>query len=278
MSGILVITIISLAVMTCVIIGLTLFAYLNILKMAKRLTNTGALDEEFLKEEQESKSKKSKITGILGQVFSAVLALSLVTIATISGIYRIKGEQFTFKDHTSFVIASNSMETYFDDDYGVELSKQYAIKYGVSEDEAKAKLQKDQFKVGDFLTFKLIDNNEELKYYDVYGYKTSKGLIITHRLIKVNEDGTLVFRGDNAAGEDIKVDRDQVLYRYEGQRTKYIGLVVLFFGSGFGIYSVFAVLAVYVISDVVIYKWEKMKKERLDLIKKQKVEANHEKK
>ena len=41
---------------------------------------------------------------------------------------------------------------------------------------------------------------------------------------------------------------------------------MLFFGSGYGIYSIFAVVVIYALSDVAIYKWEKIKNARLQEI------------
>ena len=272
MSGLLIVTIITLAVISCVFIFIMLFAYRVILNGAKKMASTGALDQEFLKEDEDNKKPKKRVLDILTQVISGIVAAGLITLALISGIYRASGEQFVSNNHVSFVIATNSMDGYANKDYKASLIQAYSDEYSVDLKVAEKKLRKDQFEVGDWLTFNVVKADEELHYYDVYGYKTEKGLIITHRLIGTNSDGTLVFRGDNAGGEDVKVNREQVLYRYQGQHTKYIGLVVLFFGSGYGIYCIAVTIGVFVVSEIAIYKWEKIKKQRLKEIKMQKKE------
>ena len=263
MSGLLIITIITLAVISCLIIGLTIFSYWTILKSASRLAKTGALDSEITKEINENRSKSKKIINTVSQAASLVVCLALVTIAVISGIYHVTGQKLVTNNHVSFVIASNSMEDYFDDDYKTSLIKAYADEYHIDEQSAEKKITSEQFEVGDFLQFDVLKEDEELHYFDVYGYKNKKGKIITHRFVGVAPDGSLLFRGDNTGGLDSKVNREQVLYHYQGHNTKYIGLVVLFFGSGFGIYAIMATIVIYVVSDVAIYKWEKIKADRL---------------
>jgi hypothetical protein len=263
MSGLVVVIIITLAVVSCLIISVNIFSYHLILKSAKRLSASGALDEEFKKEEEDNKKPHKKVLNIVAQVASGVVCVGLVSLALVSGIYHARGENFVTNNHVSFAIATNSMEGYIDDDYKSSLINSYIEYYEVDEITAEKKLKKDQFGVGDFLTFATIKADEELHIYDVYGYKNAKGKIITHRLVGVYEDGSLKFRGDNAGGIDKKVNREQVLYRYSGNNAKHVGLIVLFFGSGYGIYSIFAVITMYVISDIAIYKWEKIKKSRL---------------
>lgn len=263
MSGLVTIIIISLAVISCLILSLTIFSYHVILKSAKRLSASGALDDEFKKEIEENKKLHKKVINIVAQAASGVVCVGLVALALVSGIYHIRGEQFVTNNQVSLVIATNSMDGYVDDDYKTSLISSYVSYYDIDKQSAEKKLKKDQFQVGDFLTFKTVKAEEELVCYDVYGYKNSKGKIITHRLVSINGDGTLTFRGDNAGGVDLKVNREQVLYRYRGSNAKHIGLVVLFFGSGYGIYSICAIIAMYALSDVAIYKWEKIKKTRL---------------
>ena len=263
MSGLVVIIIITLAVVSCLIISVTILSYHFILKSAKRLSASGALDEEFKKEEEDNKKPHKKVLNIVAQAASGVVCVGLITLALVSGIYRAKGDHFVTNNHASFAIATNSMDGYIDDDYKDMLVEQYISYYEVDQSTAEKKLKKDQFEVGDFLTFEVVKADQELVKYDVYGYKNAKGKIITHRLVGFNEDGTLKFRGDNAGGIDAKVNREQVLYRYSGSNAKHMGLAILFFGSGYGIYTICAVIAMYVVSDIAIYRWEKIKKTRL---------------
>ena len=267
MSTLLLITIIVVAVVTCLVIGLTLLAYSTVLKSAKRLASTGVLDEEFLRDEATSKHLIKKVFGIILHALSILLCVGLVSLAVVAGVYKAKGEQFVYNDHVSLVIASDSMKEYWDDDYKEELIGEYSVFAGVSAEESDKKLFSEQFEKGDLLDFKVVEAEEELNLYDVYGYKNKKNQIITHRLIGVATDGSLIFRGDNTGGRDTLVSREQVVYRYEGQKVKGLGIPVLFFGSGFGIYSIISVLAMYTISDIAIYKYNKIKKDRLEAIK-----------
>ena len=263
MSGLVIIIIITLAVVSCLILSVTIFSYHVILKSAKRLSASGALDEEFKKEEEDNKKPRKRVINIISQVASGVVCVGLLTLALVSGIYHARGENFAVNNHVSLAIATNSMEGYIDDDYKEDLISAYVEYYEVDQITAEKKLKKDQFGVGDLLTFDLVKENEELQFFDVYGYKNAKGKIITHRLVGINSDGSLKFRGDNAGGVDTKVEREQVLYRYKGNNAKLCGLVILFFGSGYGIYTICITIAMYVVTDLAIYKWEKIKKNRL---------------
>ncbi len=264
MTGLVVIIIITLAILSALIIGLVIFAYSMILKSAKQLSSLGKLDDEFKKEVEDNKKKSKRVLGAFMQCTSVLVCIGLVSLALVSGVYRIKGRQFVTNNHVSLAIASNSMEGYYNEAYKEKLIDQYSSKYLIDLNEAETKIEHDQFNVGDFVRFDVLQKDSDLHVYDVYGYKNSGGKIITHRYIGKREDGTLIFRGDNAPGEDASVKREQILYHYQGQDTKYIGLVILFFGSGYGIYSIIAVIAIYVISDIAIIKWEKIKNHRLE--------------
>ena len=264
MTGLVVIIIITLAILSALIIGLVIFAYSMILKSAKQLSCIGKLDDEFKKEVEDNKKKSKRVLGAIMQGASALVCIGLVGIALVSGIYRIKGRQFVTNNHVSFAIASNSMDGYYSQAYKEKLIGQYSSKYSIDLHEAESKIERDQFDVGDFVQFNVLQKDAELNVYDVYGYINREGKIITHRYIGEREDGTLIFRGDNAPGEDVAVKREQILYHYQGKDIKYIGLIILFFGSGYGIYSLIAVIAIYVISDIAIIKWEKIKNNRLE--------------
>ena len=263
MSTLLLITIIAVAIVTCFVVGFSILSLHFVLKSAKKLSSIGALDEEFKKEEEAAKKPSRKILGIVLQAVSGLLCVLFVSLAITAGVYRAKGEQFVYNDHVSLVIASESMRGFYDDKYEKEIVSEYSDYSSLDEIETRNKLVSSQFDVGDILQFRVVGEEEELVLFDVYAYKVSTGLLITHRLISIDDDGSLIFRGDNTPGHDIVVERDQVLYRYEGQRTPGIGVLILFFGSGFGIYSVIAALTMFTISDIAIYKYEKLKKARL---------------
>ena len=264
MTDLVVIIIITLAILSALIIGLVIFAYSMILKSAKQLSSTGKLDDEFKKEVEDNKKKSKRVLGAIMQGASALVCIGLVSLAVVSGVYRIEGRQFVTDNHVSFAIASNSMDGYYNEAYKEKLIGQYSSKYSIDLHEAESKIERDQFDVGDFVQFNVLQKDAELNVYDVYGYISSEGKIITHRYIGERKDGTLIFRGDNAPGEDVAVKREQILYHYQGKDIKYIGLIILFFGSGYGIYSLIAVIAIYAISDIAIIKWEKIKNNRLE--------------
>lgn len=255
-------TIITLVIISFLVIGLMVFSYCLIIKDVKKLSSNGLLDEEFINED---KVKEKKWVSVVLTSLSIFLSVSLVALCVIGTVYRANDQQLVINNKTAMVIASNSMEDYYDDDYKDKLTSKVANERGITSKEALCYLDNTQFNIGDLLTFSSLEKDNELSLYNVYGYKNKKGQIIVHRLVDVQGD-KYIFRGDNTLTNDSTVSRDQILYSYNDGKLMYVGNVVLFFSSSFGIYTLFIVVLVFVMSDVSKHQYNKIKKERLDKI------------
>jgi hypothetical protein len=68
------------------------------------------------------------------------------------------------------------------------------------------------------LLLEKLDLTDPINIGDILGYVNTdlSPLIIAHRLIRVNDGGKLVFRGDNNDSEDPPVKRDAVVWRVAG--------------------------------------------------------------
>ena len=265
------ITIIALLVVSILVVGLMVFAYIQIIKSTKVLSKNGLLDKECL---EEKKHKDHKLGTILINVLSISLCAIVVSFSGMGLYYKLSGEQFTINKKTTLVIATNSMEDYVSDEYKSILIKNVEEYKECTYEEASNSVKSSQFAPGDMLQFTEISKDEELELYNIYGYKNKKGQIIVHRLVAI-KDGYYIFRGDNTYGNDNRVTRDQILYQYNNNKLTYVGHFVLFASSGFGIYSLFIVAAIFVMSDVAKHEYTKIKKDRLKVIEE---DSNYENK
>lgn len=67
--------------------------------------------------------------------------------------------------------------------------------------------------VQDSCLFKEIEGKEDLKIDGIYVYR-AQGKDICHRLVKINSDGTYVFKGDANKFEDAPTTIDKISYVY----------------------------------------------------------------
>lgn len=243
-------TIILVAILTALIFILTIVAFSSICKSEKREIELGNRDAEIKKDIEKEKKKSSKAFNIIGSIFGGLIALSLLAASVTAITYKAQGEQFAINNQVSLVIVSDSMNGFYNDVWKTKVLTE------------KEDAEKDQFKIGDLLTFEKVTEEEELTQFDVYGYKNSKGQIITHRYIETIDD-KLVFRGDNTGGRDSYVDRSQVVLHYTDHKIPQVGMFVLFSQSGFGLYAFISVIGIYVLAEVYGYKYDKLIKNRL---------------
>ncbi len=243
------VTIVVVAILTCLIFALAIISFSSFIRSERKMIAAGGKDEEIVKEEIKDKKKSSKILNILSIAFSLVLMAGVATMAGVGIAFNASGEQFSVKSKTQLVIASNSMDGFWSEEYKITLPET---------------AYKQQFAIGAICTFEKVSEDEPLELYQVYGYKLDNGKIITHRLIGYSPSGLLTFRGDNTGGRDNYVKREQVILRYTEEKINNIGLFVLFAQSGFGIYSLVSVIGVFVISEIFMIKYKKMVKTRLN--------------
>lgn len=244
-------TIIVVAILTCLIFALAALAFISTLKTEKHLVAIGEKDTEIREDAARARTKKSKVLTALSFTFSSLVVVVLTALATTGVVYKTSGKQFSSNGHVGLVIASDSMNGFYSEEYQLELPEDAA---------------KDHFAAGDIVNFDVVNAEEELIKYEVYGYQLQSGKIITHRLIGATPAGYYVFRGDNTAGRDNYVKRDQVILHYNGTKIEQLGLFVLFSQSGFGIYSLISVIGIYIMSDIFAAQFRKITKERLKQI------------
>lgn len=248
-------TIIVVAILTSLIFMLAITAMHSLLRAERQEIASGSKDREILAERLESEKKSSKALSLVSNIICGVIALFMLAAAGTGIAYKASDGQIVVGGRVSLVIVSDSMSKFYDDSYKTELIA------------LKENAEKDQFDIGDLTVFSKVDESDELKLYDVYGYKAKSGKTITHRYVGTTDDGLYVFRGDNAKGRDSYVSRGQITLHYEGSRTPRIGYFILFTQSGFGLYSLISVIGVYVIAEIYLALYNKLIKGRLNKIK-----------
>lgn len=258
-------TIILVAILTALIFTLTIVAFSAVHKSEKREIELGNMDAEIKKDIEKEKKKSFKALNIIGSIIGGFVALSLLLASITAITYKAQGEQFAINNQVSLVIVSDSMNGFYNEKYEIELLEQ-------KEDAAK-----DQFQIGDLVTFEKIAEDEELIPFQVYGYKNSKGQIITHRYIETIDD-KLVFRGDNTGGRDSYVDRSQVVLHYSDFKVPKVGMFILFSQSGFGLYAFISVICVYVLAEVYGSKYDKLIKNRIKYLSEPKADVAEDEK
>ena len=241
MQTITIITIVVVALLTVIIIGLTWLGFNSCLRLYQVNLAQGKYDKEIKKEYSRVKRKN------LSAISSGLLVVLLVCLfITAAFIYRINKGDITINNKTVLVIETGSMSDFYDEKYAESLNND----------------RKLQFSACDMCVFEKVNNDTELIKGEVYGYKI-KNTIITHRLININSDGTYVFRGDNNPTSDVyQVSKGSILYHYTGARAKGIGAFVLYAQSYFGIWSIVGIIGITISSEIILSKIDKMNKKR----------------
>ena len=232
MNSITIITIVVVALLTGIIFWLAWLGYSSCLKEYRLEVKNGLHDKEIKEEFQKKKSKK-KLPGL---IISWALLGTLLALFVTGCAYKISGDNFTIGNQTALVIKSGSMSDFYNDERAIEYNYDTAL----------------HFDVGDICTFKKVSAEEELVEGDVYGYKY-KNIIITHRLLSVNDD-ICKFRGDNNRSIDGSVKREDVIYHYTGKKVPGFGSFVLYAQSYFGLWSLACIVGVAILSEVMLYK------------------------
>ena len=243
MASITVITIIVVAILTALILGLDFLAYRSCLKAYKMEVDAGKHDDEIKKE---LKPKKKKKGGLVGIICSYAVLLALSALFTTGLIYKARGENLSINGNTALVIKTGSMSGWYDED----LSSVY---------------DDTHFDIGDICIFEDVNDSTEFTVGDIYGYREN-GVIITHRLTEIQELGYL-FQGDANPISDYAyyghlVLRENIVYHYTGSKVPGLGAFVLYAQSWFGLWSLVGMSSVLVDSEIVYYKVNSINKER----------------
>ncbi len=108
---------------------------------------------------------------IFKEAFFFIFLVILVLAASTNFMGRLKGEKPNLFGYSTLIVVSGSMEP----------------EYKVREFLIMKKVPFDSIKEGDIISF----------YYDITG--NGRKELVTHRVINIKQDGTLVTRGDNAS-------------------------------------------------------------------------------
>lgn len=255
MTSITIITIVVIALLTLIIFGLIGLAYRACLKLYKLELAQGLHDDQL--QENNNLSKKKKIAGRIELIGSYLVLLLLLGLFFTGLIYKINGENFTLNNKTILVIKSNSMAGFYDD--------KIASKYNYD--------SSLQFSIGDICVF---DTSFELVEGEVYGYRTKDNIIITHRLVKVYDNGLCEFRGDNNNVSDGYIQKDKIVYHYSGKKIKGLGSFILFAQSYFGIWALVGIIGVTIFSEIADHNVNVLNNERRLQLKKEREQAENE--
>lgn len=245
MFSITIITIVVVALLIVMIFGLTWLGFKACLRMYRMEITQGKYDTDIIKEFTHKKR------GLINSIIF-ILVLVLLGALFITGlVYKINNENITIDNKTILVVKSNSMADFYNDEYAATLNhdKNY------------------QFSVGDICVFEKLSENAELIKGEVYGY-LYKDIIVTHRLVNINDDGTYEFRGDNNSISDVyHIKRESIIYHYAGEKIKGLGAFILYAQSYFGIWSLVGMIIVAISAEILLKKIDKWNKERYNIIR-----------
>ena len=246
MQTITIIAIVVVALLTVIIIGLAWLGFNSSLRLYEVNLAQGEYDEEIKKEYSHIRRKN------FSMIASSLLIILLIGLFLTAGfISRMNNGNITVNNKTVLVIETGSMSDFYDDKYAESLNNDRRL----------------QFSATDLCVFETIKDDTELVIGEVYGYKI-KNTIITHRLVKINSDGTYVFRGDNNPTSDVyQVNKGSIIYHYTGARARGIGAFILYAQSYFGIWSILGIIGITISSEIILNKVDKMNKKRYRTIR-----------
>ena len=209
------------------------------------------LDEAVGKKNAEGK-KDSKVSKVINIILTVILVLSAVFCAYVM-INTARGKPVNLFGRSVLQVVTGSMEP--------------------------------SIHVDDYIIVKSVDTNE-LKEGDIIAFYSEleeiKGKLVTHRIAKVNEDGSFVTRGDaNPVDDSLTVQPDQVLGKYTGKTRFFIWLHSLpsSFGDDIGSTKKWALLAVMIAVAIgAVYELRSVVSIGKELSKDKKAEAEENKK
>lgn len=245
--------IVTILAVTCFSVVFTLLfgAYT---KITVEQYNAGRFDvdiiDEFAKADSEKKIRRkqiiSSIKRVVGSVVFAIIAIFLI----IGIVNRISGNATAIGNKMLMVVASGSMEKKHEDNKYLEENN-----------------LNDQFPTYSVIVLQKVKNADELKKYDVIAYRNKEGIIIIHRIVSVNPDGTYTTKGDaNNGVDEMRPSFDDVVGKYSGKYLPTIGVFIVFFQSYSGIATVLAVIYCMIMFDNRIGVISEARQKRKDIL------------
>ena len=182
--------------------------------------------EQFPTEKSRTSRKIRKIAGIVLDVLLVILALFFL----LSLVDRMVNS-FSLPYET-MVVATGSMS---------EKNEKNAYLFENDLD--------DQIQVNDLIGIRTVDSLSEIELYDIVCYVDEEGRQIVHRVVVV-EEGYLLTRGDaNDVNDPLRVTMGNLVGVYTHFRIPYVGILVFFVQSDYGILAFCGILYVLVFYD-----------------------------
>lgn len=231
--------------------------YSNYISSAIKDIRLGNQDADFLydliKESKVKIQKRRKIISIIKNCMYCIFLVIIIPVITFAVISKVNGDVMMIGDSSVIVVASGSMS-----------EKNNSNNYLFTEN------LDNQFQTYDIIVINRVNNDSDLKKYDVISFVNDKGVNVIHRIIDFeyqNGERVYVTRGDaNNATDKYKPSFDDVIGRYLGKRVPLVGMFVLFFQSGSGIITVIAVIYCLLVIDYLSKKMNKESEKRLEIL------------
>ena len=180
--------------------------------------------------------KKSKKWTIVSNVFFGIFYALLLILLGIAIAFRVTNQTLYIGNTTLVAIHTGSMETVNEDngyifENGLEGQENRIVQYSL-------------------ISLNKVDSPDDLKLYNIYGYLNNDGVLIVHRLIRINTNQvtgevTYTFKGDansSPLSYEMFVNFDQIVGEYSGFQNYGLGVAVIYMQSSIGMIAILAAL------------------------------------
>lgn len=234
------------------VLFVTMLAY--IVRLLLRIIRNGLDDEKIRIEYAKEESKGSKIIDGIAKWFSIILSFVFILFSLSATAISCSTDYPVGDVPTLKVVSSASMS-----------EKHKKNKYLFEND------LNDQFQTFDIIFVYQLPKEEEIELYDIIIYEVEEGILLSHRVVKIEEpnENHPDCRWFTLQGDAVEVpDKAPVYYTqmrgiYTGQRIQYIGSFVLFLNSPAGWLCLFLILAYLIATPITERKIIKEKMKRL---------------
>ena len=234
------------------VLFVTMLAY--IVRLLLRIIRNGLDDEKIRIEYAKEESKGSKIIDGIAKWFSIILSFVFILFSLSATAISCSTDYPVGNVPTLKVVSIASMS-----------EKHKRNKYLFEND------LNDQFQTFDIIFVYQLPKEEEIELYDIIVYEVEEGILLSHRVVKIEEPNEkhpdcrwFTLQGDAVEAPDkAPVYYTQMRGIYTGQRIQYIGSFVLFLNSPAGWLCLFLILAYLIATPITERKIIKEKMKRL---------------
>ena len=181
--------------------------------------------------EEKRKSKKYRV---MSNVFFAIFYIVFLAFFAVALTFRLSGQQVYIGDTTLVTVLTGSMETAHEDNA-------YLTEAGLDDSE-------DRIAQYSLIGLNKVKDQNEMKLYNIYGFKNKDGDLIIHRLVRIytNPDTGITsytFRGDannESRGYELAVDFSQIVGEFNGFENYGLGVLIIYIKSNMGLIAILA--------------------------------------